>query len=586
MRRQLGLSGVALASARAPSPASARALETVHAAAGWGLVALCLALPFETLRPALRLGRMGFTGLELVLLAAVALAALSAALRGRACLPLDDDRSRLFAGFAALAVLSAAVAAADQELGLKHAARWVVGVALFVLARPVLAQPRWRRRVALALAASALGSAAVAGLCLAGARLWSPELLGPGVGWYGPYARASGSFLTANTLAHYLVTLLPLLLGFAATLPALPALSLTALAAAILALTLSRVAWLVGLGVMLAWPALAAGLGLRGTATRRFGLVALGAMLLVIAVHRPARIRAGVGSLPSFRVAYQAPTRVEAQAGRPVTLDVSLSVTTRDAAPGEGVTGLRCLIRRVAPDATSHREGPNLRFEAMAAGRRGLRVGLGAFDLPGVYAVMWEAVIGGRHNASALGSPPATTELLIYRDTPDEPAVLRRDTPALEQKVLEDQTVRERGIVGYTNPPSRAELWGAAAALIAARPWLGVGPDHFRLESRPLVTRSVHDDRMSAHSVLLELGATLGLPALGLFVAAVGRILIPALWALRAAPSEPDPPRALAAVGVVAMLAHSLLDYFLGFTAMYALLFLLLALADSGRQQG
>lgn len=59
------------------------------------------------------------------------------------------------------------------------------------------------------------------------------------------------------------------------------------------------------------------------------------------------------------------------------------------------------------------------------------------------------------------------------------------------------------------NPSSnRFDLWGLALQLIAAHPWLGVGPQHFAHESAKLYTGA------HPHNWVLQIGAEWGLPAL------------------------------------------------------------------------
>jgi O-antigen ligase len=136
--------------------------------------------------------------------------------------------------------------------------------------------------------------------------------------------------------------------------------------------------------------------------------------------------------------------------------------------------------------------------------------------------------------------------------------------------------------------PTRGELWGAALAMIAEKPLLGVGPGTFRLRYGPYLGREAWNESIHANNLYLELAATTGLVGLVAFLAVVGGslyLLIGSLAPHRASASssregpEMWPLRAALAAGLVAFLAHGVLDYFLGFNGTLGLFWAVLGIA-------
>jgi O-antigen ligase len=551
-------------------------------ATGWALVLLALALPFETFAPLLRLPGMGLTSLELVTLPAVALLGAQALRRPGFGALARDHRVRFVVGFVGLAFLAGFFAEQDRALGLKSALRWGVGGTLFIGARVafVAANGRLWRHTIVALVAGGIVASLLALGGLAGVRPWPVELFGPGLSWFGPYARATGTSLTANALGHYLVILLPLALGLASERPRW--LVVVALFSIVLALTLSRAAMVVAVVLAAFWPfVLRRGIGSSvGGATA--SLMVVVSMVAVVFAYPPLRLRLGYGDMPTFHVHYDVPARLAALAGSALEVPVRLSARSRDASPGEGVTALEYSYRRLVPSARRHR-GAVVRFPVMNDGdERRVAATVQAPTEPGVYIVIWEAQLMGDRAMSTMGTPPAISELRVHVHSPDEIDADRQSPEYIAEQIALDQRSRVSAMDAYLDPPGRRELWRAALALVARHPLLGVGPDHFRLMSRMLVGPT-HDPRMSAHNILLELGADLGLPALALFLILVFSVAIPLARGLATGRPLENREPLLALGGVVASLGHNIVDYFLGFTAMYVLFFLLLALASALR---
>jgi hypothetical protein len=134
-------------------------------------------------------------------------------------------------------------------------------------------------------------------------------------------------------------------------------------------------------------------------------------------------------------------------------------------------------------------------------------------------------------------------------------------------------------------PPVRSQLWRAAVRLWRERPLLGVGPDNFRRRYEAVLSPSptgqaYSDTRLHANSLYFETLADLGLSG----IAALAAIGVALLGALR----EHFAARRLAAIGCAVAAAlffvHGVLDYFLEFTPLFGLFWILLGLTSAARR--
>ena len=130
----------------------------------------------------------------------------------------------------------------------------------------------------------------------------------------------------------------------------------------------------------------------------------------------------------------------------------------------------------------------------------------------------------------------------------------------------------------------RLTLWRAAFAIFAAHPFLGVGPDNFRLTYGPYVGQANPDPRVHSNSMYLEwlTGAGLvGLLGCGWLLWRAERL---ARVTRRRLPHSASSLYAGVAAAGVAVLVHGTLDSFLTFTPTYVAITLVLGLiaAPSG----
>ncbi len=120
--------------------------------------------------------------------------------------------------------------------------------------------------------------------------------------------------------------------------------------------------------------------------------------------------------------------------------------------------------------------------------------------------------------------------------------------------------------------PTRSSLWLAALRMFAGSPWLGIGPDNFRLLKWRYMELPGGDERILANSLYLEFLAgsgLLGLASLLWLLIQFGRS-VAACFRLAGSPED----RAVGFFGVAyftAFVMHGFVDYFLKFTPTFLL---------------
>ena len=125
----------------------------------------------------------------------------------------------------------------------------------------------------------------------------------------------------------------------------------------------------------------------------------------------------------------------------------------------------------------------------------------------------------------------------------------------------------------------RPTLWRIAGRLVAAHPWLGLGPDNFRLSYIPYTGAQRGDPRVTSNDMYLEVltgSGVLGLAAFGWLVWNTGRTIRDARRRLTGAAAS-------LYLGVVAaataIALHGVVDSFLTLTPTYLVMSLVLGLA-------
>jgi hypothetical protein len=558
----------------APRPAACAARADAWAgAAAWVLPGLVLLLPFEPRRPALTLGPLTVTPLEL----AAALALLALACTGAAQLRALVRRPPLpllaVALYALVHLASAAVAVPGYRwLALKFAAR-MVAMAAFAFA-VAASPPAARRRALLALAATALAIGAAAALEGAGLRALDPvldrfrEM---------PFNVAGSRRATAfseypNLAAGFLLYGLQAVAGLALAavhplrwcLPATFALSLGLL------YTYSRGALVAAAVGLLALAVLLARDGLRRA---RVPLAALVTVCLTAAGFAWGgeifRLRLGAEGTEAFYAAAYQPSesslRLRPGERRTTTVRVT-NLGRKTWAVGEA---FHLSYHWYDQERVQLEDGGRTRLPRdLARGDSAtLAAEVRAPQKEGRYLLVWDMVHEHTTWFSGQGVAPAVVPTVVSAEPQPAPA-----PPAGPPAVVPEVAWR----------PGRAELWRLAVDMWKERPLLGVGSDNFRWLHGPRAGRPMWDSRVFANSLYLEAAATTGTLGLAALVAALAAALAWSARRVRSAARLEDAALAAAVfAGLAALAAHGLVDYLLAFTGHYLMLGLLVGLASA-----
>ena len=510
-------------------------------AAGLLLPLLVVLLPFEPRRPTLPVAGVEVTFLEAAAAVVTLLAAMSVRHRWR-----DVWRHRpwtlvALGAYAAVHVLSAAVAPHHPALALRFSLRMV---AMAVFAAVVAASPSdVRRRCGLALAASAGTVALLAigeGLGMRG--------LDPLLGLFreapvhvAGLRRATAGSQHPNLAAAFLMYGLLAAAGSwerprAVLLAALPL-------AAGLAFTYSRGA------------AAATVVGLMALAARertRAVVSIATAAIVVLVVALGAVVAGGWRPTAAYGARYApAETTMTLSPGETRRVGVRLTNTGREAWPADRFSLSYHWLR---PGAHTTDDGPRppLPESVPAGGDVAARVDITAPTEPGAYRLVLDLVRDDGTWLSGQGVPPAVVDVVVGGSAVAPPALAE---PLVWQ-------------------PPRAELWRLAIRLWREHPLLGAGPDNFRRLYGPAAGRAFWDDRVYANHTLLEAAATTG----SLGALALAAVLLLTSWrTLRSTAADSATLFALA-IGII---AHGLVDYVLAMTGHYLVFGLVVGAASA-----
>lgn len=570
------------------------------------LVALALVLPFEA--PLFSLGPLEMTTVEVVLYATLAAWGIVAAL------PLLLGKTRPAAMAASLrtepmpraAVLwfgallaSAAFAPTDRIATIKFTLRSLSGILLFFAARRLVRSPEVLRRVLAALLAGAMISAATAlveRFVPASAPVWglfhvgSFDVLG--------LRRASGVFGYPTIGAMYWEAAVPLSVvtpflvvspllkedrGTAGTrrrVCAVAAAGCLVVAAILASATRSALAgsalatlglWVFGRrlgpgprrGAACLLVVIAASWTLTQTMAGRSGSL-LGARLRSLGDEDWFRAEWQLGEVPGVLRTDEVvfvPVVVQNAGSVPWPRDGERSVQLSyhwwrldGGATRTDFEGIRTeLPSDVAPGATS---------DLMA------RVRAPAEE--GIYWLQWDLVVENVTWFSQRGQAMPEQEVIVNPSLEGGPtaALDARDVPAFAP-----------------DPPPRSALWRAAIVLWEGRPLLGIGPDNFRRRYEAVLSPSptgqpYTDTRIHANNLYFETLADLGLAGIAA-LAAIGIALAKLIRAHYFANRVDG-----VACGLAAALffVHGFFDYFLEFTPLFGLFWLLLGLTAAAAE--
>jgi O-antigen ligase len=151
--------------------------------------------------------------------------------------------------------------------------------------------------------------------------------------------------------------------------------------------------------------------------------------------------------------------------------------------------------------------------------------------------------------------------------------------PSVKARRYLDAIREERRNLNMTIVPGRLELWSAAFRMFWKRPFLGMGPDSFRILKWRYMDTPKGDETILANSLYLELLSGSGLLGLASFLWLAwefGRS-VTARFSSKRSPSE----RITGCLGIAylaGLLSHGLVDYFLKFTPTFLLFWLMLGM--------
>jgi hypothetical protein len=568
------------------------------------LVSLALFLPFEV--PLFRLGPLEITTVELALYATLAAWGLALALgvfhgrppwaAGLASLG-RDPMARAVVLWCAATFVSAACAPTHRGAALKFALRSLSGVLVFFAARSLARPPDVARRALVALCIGGVVSAATAAvewLVPGSTPLWSVfhearfETLG--------LMRASGVFGYPTIGAMFWEAVAPLVIAaplVAEKIPrprgaAVAMLASALLIGAILASgTRSGLAGVtVACGALLwfGWPA---GAWMRVLST--WALVLVATSLLVLRAQgsgsplgervqwwhddRWLRVEYSVDSAPRV-------VRVGELFAVPVTLRNTGTLSWPHA--GDHPTHLAYhWERRGVPE--QHAENAAPPTLAVFEGRRTalsedvapgvmLRV-VGMVQSPpqeGAYSLRWDLVQEGVSWFSEQGNPMPEQQIEVSV-ADDSGSVAVEDEPRPDS---------------VAPPPPRMALWRAAGVLWREHPLLGIGPDNFRRSYEAILSPSptgqpYTDERIHANSLYFETLADLGVVG----IAALAALGLALLGLLREHVSAGRLAGLACGVAAGTFFVHGALDYFLEFTPLFGLFWLLLGLTAASEPE-
>lgn len=542
-----------------------------------GLAALVLVAPFETLRPVVRLPGQTFSSVEVVLLAVLTVCAVTAwphrawtLLRVRALVPLGT-----------LVLLSFAAALAAPAFGgnaFHMAARLATLAAVWQLTAAAAADASTRQRLLWAV----LASGTLAALLVVADFVDAPGVRGllsafrESVAVVGAQVRASGPFQYPTIASMYLeITFavgVGLLLGAGSTrLRVLLVLALGVIFEGIV-LTFTRaglITAMLALGTLTVrhWR-------LRGVdrAVLAALLVGVGA-LVQIATSRSAEMLmlrlTSEGQGRWFSAVFDVPRAVRLDTRGVHDVPVTITNTGRATWDSDAAEPVSLSYHWIAADTDDVVAWEGERTPFPSPVRPGESVSLhaqvGGPGRPGQFRLMWDLEQEGR---------------LWFSTEPDAVPMFSDGTvtgPATSQT----RGVGPRRIPRATVRPGRLELWAAAFRMAAAHPWLGVGPDNYRLLYGQFSTLTSADPRVHSNNMYLEVLAGMGAAGLAsLLWVGVGS----AREAWRAAAGSDAGAGVAAACTAVAI--HGLVDSFLSFTATYLLIGVMLGLASAWARDG
>ena len=534
-----------------------------------GVALLTLAAPFELTAPLVRLPRQSISSLEAAVIAAFAAAAIAAVRTRR----LPQWRTPLTAPWIALlaAMLVASLASPVSRLNALHMTGRI-GAALGVYLLTVNGVTTARRlRVVLALAlAVGLAVAVLAILEFLGVEpvlAWL-KAFRPSVSTVGAQVRAGGPLQYPTIASMYLEVVFAFGLGvLLAELDARHNAAVVVIAIALVVMaegivvTFTRaglITMAVSLAVVIAARVTANGLD-RGARLVASLAVIVAALFLTSRSAQAMWLRMTTeGQEAWYRAEIDAPDHLQLSTGQNTVVPVAVTNTGRLAWDSTASPPITLAYHWLGEDGDRFVAFESVRtpFADVVEPDDTARVDVTVRPprQPGRYRLEWDLVQEGRlWFSTEPGAVRRMSRVTITGDAADAPIVAAIPPPK--------RTVR----------PGRFALWRAAVRMVATHPFVGVGPDNFRLAYGSYAGIAAADLRTHSNNMYLEMFAGGGLLAFAAFAWLLRRASDCVRDGLRLATRHGHGATVGVAAAAIAIALHATVDSFLSFAPTYVL---------------
>ncbi len=268
-----------------------------------------------------------------------------------------------------------------------------------------------------------------------------------------------------------------------------------------------------------------------------------------------------------YKAEYQVPAQLYLRSGELRRVEITLrNAGLADWSPS-GPTPFRLAYHWLSVDGSKVADWEGIRTGLPSTLRAGREVEIGAIVraplTPGDYQLAWDVLQEDRFWFSEERSPSAITQVEVRGEVLDDTGHELKPLPA------------GRFLVG------RKRLLQLALRVFLDHPWLGVGPDNFRLVYGRYAGLETFDLTYHTHNMFVEFFVNTGLIGGLTFLYIVWLLIRRTISNLKHANGA----ALLLSLGVSAafalILAHGLLDYFLEFTPTYLAIFMVFALTDA-----
>jgi hypothetical protein len=559
--------------------ASSTQVADVPTRVAWAwIVALVFAAPFELRHPLIAVPGQSLTSVEVVLVGGLAIwIAVSLRARGLA-LPLPAADLLPWAVFVAAACAAGAAAPSFRTNALHMSLRFGLAAIVWTATVSGASAPAARVRIVKAIVASgtAVALLVVADFAKAPGVFGALSAFRESVAIVGAQVRASGPFQYPTIASMFLEIAFALGLGLLASARNVRnrflMIALLALIAEAIVLTFTRSGLItVGLSICLVGAAAWRRSGRRDTTAALVVLtVVIAGELFTSRSAESLMLRLTTeGQGRWFSALIEPPSHVALDTREVIDVPVTITNTGRATWDSNASEPIRLSYHWIDrdSDAVIAWEGERTPFASPVQPGETISIvaQVGSTGRPGEFRLMWDIEQGGR---------------LWFSTEPDSIIVLTPGTI----------TGPVTGAVSHSGPrripraatrPGRLVLWRAAWGMFRDRPWLGVGPDNYRLLYGKYAGISAADPRVHSNNMYVEIAAGMGL--IGILAAGwlALRRAADAIATARAGAIEVGVAAACAAIAV-----HGLADSFVSFTGTYILMAVTLGLASAYARDG